>query len=298
MKKSLHLIIFILVTIVTISCKKQVTEKKTEKTTIDKSNNLNVSILLDLSDRISPEKYPNPTMEYYMRDVGYINSISEAFTHHLESKKIRQMDDKMQLFFEPDPLNSDINLISKNLKIELNAKNISKESIANIKSIYSKDPLKIYQLAIHDSKYIGSDTWRFFKGKVNDYCIEDGYRNILIVLTDGYIFYEDTKMKEGNMTTYLTPKLIAENKLNNSKWLELITEQKLGFIKANNDLSNLEILVLGVNPSSNNPYEEEVIKSYWSNWFDSMKVKKYAIRNADLPSNMDKIIKDFILNNN
>lgn len=298
MKKSIYLILLTLATVITISCKKEKGEKETEKVTKDTSNNINLSILLDLSDRISPQKYPNPTMEYYLRDVGYINSVSGAFTDHLRKKKIIQINDKMQLFFEPAPLNNEINLLSKNLKIDVNSKNISKESIANIKSVYSTDPLKIYKLAILDSKYIGSDTWRFFQSKVNDYCIEDGYRNILIVLTDGYIFYKDTKMKESNLTTYLTPKVISENNLNSSDWLEQITEKKLGFLKANKDLSNLEILVLGINPNSKNSYEEDVIKAYWSNWFDSMKVKRYTLKNADLPSNMDKIIKDFILNKN
>ena len=33
--------------------------------------NLNVSILLDLSDRINPIKYPNSTMEFFERDLGY-----------------------------------------------------------------------------------------------------------------------------------------------------------------------------------------------------------------------------------
>lgn len=300
MKKSIKFILFLLITIITFSCscKREEDEKETGKAPKNTSNNINISILLDLSDRISPQKYPNPTMEYYLRDVGYINSISEAFTDHLRSKTIRQIDDKMQMFFEPSPLNSEINILSKNLKIDVNGKNIKKESITNIKKIYSEDPLKIYQLAIHDDKYVGSDTWRFFKGKVNDYCIEDGYRNILVVLTDGYIFYEDTKMKEGNLTTYITPKIISENNLNTSNWLERMTNQKLGFIKANNDLSNLEILVLGVNPNSKNSYEEDVIKTYWSQWFEAMKVKRYVIKNADLPSNMDKIIKDFILNKN
>lgn len=298
MKKSIKFILFLLITIITFSCscKREEDEKETGKAPKNTSNNINISILLDLSDRISPQKYPNPTMEYYLRDVGYINSISEAFTDHLRSKTIRQIDDKMQVFFEPSPLNSEINILSKNLKIDVNGKNIKKENITNIKKIYSEDPLKIYQLAIHDDKYVGSDTWRFFKGKVNDYCIEDGYRNILVVLTDGYIFYEDTKMKEGNLTTYITPKIISENNLNTSNWLEQMTNKKLGFIKANNDLSNLEILVLGVNPNSKNSYEEDVIKTYWSQWFEAMKVKRYVIKNADLPSNMDKIIKDFILN--
>jgi hypothetical protein len=70
--------------------------------------------------------------------------------------------------------------------------------------------------------------------------------------------------------------------------------QNMEFIKANNDLSNLEILVLGINPDTKNPYEDEVIKAYWAKWFEAMQVKRYEIHTTELPSNMDKIIKDFI----
>jgi hypothetical protein len=58
------------------------------------------------------------------------------------------------------------------------------------------------------------------------------------------------------------------------------------------------VLVLGINPNRNNPYEEKVIKAYWTKWFTEMKIKHFEIKNADLPSNTDKIIKDFILEKN
>ncbi|PJJ07031.1 hypothetical protein CLU83_0163 [Flavobacterium sp. 1] len=295
MKLNIKLTIMLLFTVLAFSCKNE--EKGEDNNTAktkDVSENLNISLLLDLSDRISPTKYPNPTMEYYLRDVGFINSVSEAFTEHVRSKKVIRAHDKIQLFFDPTPLNPEINKISKELKIEINKANDSKELIKNIKSIYANYPLKIYNLAIKDGNYIGSDIWRFFKTKINDYCVEKEYRNILVILTDGYIFYKDTQMKEENFTTYLTPESIKSNKLNSSEWNKKIIKQKLGFLKANNDLSNLEIFVLGINPNPKNPYEEDVIKTYWTNWFQSMKVKRFKIRNADLPSNMDKIIKDFI----
>lgn len=275
------------------SCKNEEVEK-TISPVKDTSENLNISILLDLSDRISPEKYPNKSMEFYLRDVGYINSVSEAFTDHVRNKKVRKVNDKMQLFFDPAPFNPDINALSKELKIVVDKNNVSKEFINNIKQTYASDPLKIYQLAIKDNYFVGSDTWKFFQNKVNDYCIESDYRNILIVLTDGYIYYKDSQIKENNATTYLTPEVIRSNGLNTSDWSQKITSQKLEFIKANNDLSNLEVLVLGIHPDPKNPYEEEVIKAYWSNWFEAMKVKRYEIRNADIPSNMDKVIKNFI----
>ncbi len=299
MKINIKFILLIVISSFLGSCKNQ--EKDEKEETIentkkkDISDNLNISLLLDLSDRISPTKYPNPTMEFYLRDVGYINSVSDAFTEHIRTKKVVRAHDKIQLFFDPAPFNPEINKISKDLKIEINKNNISKEMINKTKTIYATNPLKIYDLAIKDQHYIGSDTWKFFKDKVNDYCIEDNYRNILVILTDGYIYFENSKIKEANLTTYLTPELIRVNKLNSSDWSQKLTNQQLGFIKANNDLSNLEILVLGINPNPKNPYEEDVIKAYWANWFESMKVKKYEIRNADLPSNINKVIKDFIL---
>ncbi|MFV5686442.1 hypothetical protein ACM55I_13465 [Flavobacterium sp. GB2R13] len=298
MKLNIKLLTLLLITILSFSCKNEEKEENEGAPKIkDTSENLNISLLLDLSDRISPTKYPNPTMEYYLRDVGYINSVSEAFTEHVRTKKVIRAHDKIQLFFDPAPFNPEINKISKELKIEINKTNVSKKLINDTKTIYATDPLTIYKLAIKDGNYIGSDTWKFFKNKVNDYCIEDDYRNILVILTDGYIYYQDSKIKEGNSTSYLTPEIIKSNQLDISDWSRKMMNEKLGFIKANNDLSKLEILVLGINPNPKNPYEEDVIKAYWTNWFEAMKVKRFEIRNADLPSNMDKVIKNFISKN-
>jgi len=284
------------------SCKSENEEEKEDAqeaiqpVTIHKNNsqNWNVSILLDLSDRISVKKYPNKTMEYYLRDVGYINSVYEAFSQHIKGKRIMQMDDKIQLFFDPLPLNPDINSISKSLKVELTKANVSNELLAEIEKKYKTQPLKLYQLAIKDDHYIGSDTWTFFKNKINDYCIDGGHRNILVILTDGYIYYQNSKMQEGNRTSFLSPEKIRQNGLNTSQWQQKFGAADYGFITANKDLSNLEILVLGVNPSTKNPYEEEVIKAYWAKWFEEMKVKRYEIRSSDLPANMDMVIKNFV----
>jgi len=268
--------------------------KSDTKTTND---NLNISFLLDLSDRISPEVYANETMEFYKRDVAYIKSVSEAFDTHLRTKRVRQMNDHIQVFFDPEPQNSNINKISKDLKYFIDRKTASLELLDEIKNTYSNKPELIYQLAIEDNKYIGSDTWKFFKNKVKDYCVDENYRNILVILTDGYIYHKDTKRKEANKTTYLTANSIKEFRLNRQDWENRIVEMEYGFIPATKDLSNLEILVLGVNPDKNNSYEQEVIVKYWSDWFETMNVKRYVIKSAGLPSNMDKIIKDFILIN-
>lgn len=295
MKNTLLKISMSLLFILFFSCKEETkTESKETSTKSSVSENYNISILVDLSDRISLKKNPNPTMEIYQRDLGYIKSVSEAFTDHLKSKRLRQIDDKMQLFFNPEPENPEINSISKELRITVNKDNASKKFLNSINETYSSKTSKIYESAIKDDKYIGSDIWNFFDSKVHDQCIDKDFRNILIILTDGYIFYEGTQIKDGNLSSYLTPQLIKQNGLNTNNWQKRFDEENFGFIKVDTDLSNLEVLVLGINPSKNNPFEEKVIKAYWTKWLSEMKIKHFEIKNADLPSNMDKIIKDFI----
>jgi hypothetical protein len=270
-------------------------EEKEIPTKTSVIENYNISLLLDLSDRISIDKNPNPTMQFYQRDLGYIKSVSEAFTQHLKSKRIRQIDDRMQLFFNPEPLDPEINTIARNLRITINKNNATKDLLNSINASYASKTSKIYESALKDNNYIGSDIWSFFDSKVKDQCIENKYRNILIILTDGYMFYESTVIKEKNRTTFITPELIRRNGLNTQDWEQKIKDLDFGFIKINTDLSNLEVLVLGINPSKGNPYEEKVIKAYWTKWFTEMNIKHFEIKNADLPSNMEKIIEDFIL---
>ncbi|MCT8340601.1 hypothetical protein MG296_11090 [Flavobacteriaceae bacterium TK19130] len=261
----------------------------------DVTENLNISFLLDLSDRIDPKKYPNEAMEYFERDAAYITSVSEAFDMHLRNKRVRAMNEKIQVFFDPEPKNPNINSISNQLKFHITRENASIELLDKIKSTYASKPKEIYELAISDNKYVGSDTWRFFKTKVKDFCIEENHRNILIILTDGYIFHKDTQMKEENKTTYLIPQTIRRNKLNTADWQSRMVEKEYGIIPANSDISDLEVLVLGINPDKKNSYEEEVIMQYWSDWFDAMDIKRYELKTAGLPANMDKLIKNFIL---
>ncbi len=255
---------------------------------------LNVSILLDLSDRISPEKHPNGAMEYYLRDIGYIKSIAEAFEIHLRNKRSIMINDKIQLFLNPEPSDKNLNEKIKNLKISFNKNNATKDLILKTSNKYDSITKLVYESAIAENEYIGSDIWKFFKNKVKDYCIEDDHRNILFILTDGYIYHKDTKRKENNRTTYITPQVLRRFQLNDMNWEAKFTKDDYGFINATDDLSNLEVVVLGINPNKNNQYEEDVLTRYWSEWLEKMDVSSYELKLSDLPSNMDKLIKDYI----
>ena len=165
--------------------------------------------------------------------------------------------------------------------------------------MYSTIPSEIYKLALADSEnpkdFPGSDIWRFFKDNVKDYTISDCHRNILVILTDGYMYHNNSQMNEENLSSYLTPKSLGRLPLSNSKWETTFNEKGYGFIKANDNLNDLEVLVIGIeslNPK--NPYAIDVMRAYWTKWFDEMGIKKFKIQNADLASSVEKVIFEFI----
>lgn len=311
MKHNNIYIISLFILILSISCKQDI-NKDTKKEIItskkntnncpkyllkNKNNNLNISILLDLSDRINEKKYPNPTMEYYQRDLGYISIIANSFLEHTQNKKLVLMNDKLQIYFEPEPSDATINQKSKELKA-IFSKDLTQEIIKSTKEKYQSVPKEIYDLARSNKKYLGSDTWSFFKDKVKRYCIKGCNRNILIILTDGYMFHVDTKFREENFTSYITPKTIRSFSLNKSNWEKTMEKKNYGFIKATDNLKDLEVLVIGItnHDKKRNPYGKDIVKKYWSNWLEGMGVKKYEIYGAELPSNIESTIKNFILN--
>ncbi|MDR6781914.1 hypothetical protein ABIE26_001597 [Pedobacter africanus] len=276
--------------------KKNSFESNAVKSQAKRKDNLNISILLDLSDRIDPVKNTNPGMEFFKRDLGYIEAISRGFENHLRSKPIRQDNDHIQIYFEPEPLNPEINNLAQKLKLSFTKDNTTKEGILKISKQYGSASNEIYKLAIKDNKYIGSDIWGFFKNKVNDYCIKPDHRNILFILTDGYVFHRDSKFIEGPRSSYLTPEYIKSLKLNTSNYKEVMKENDYGFVKANDNLTALEVVVLGINPAKGNPFEGDVIGEYWVKWLQEMKVKSPVMKPipADLPSNLEAVIQKYI----
>lgn len=289
-------------------CKKDIKDEIKEKQTTIKSNtlskcpkfildqkenNLNVSVLLDLSDRIEESKTKK-------KDSAYLTSLSKSFVAHIKSKKLILLEDRMQLFFNPEPSDEKINEIAKKLKVAF-TKETSKALISETLSLYAESPSMLYDLAKADAEslggYPGSDIWRFFKDNVKDYSIDECHRNILVILTDGYMFYNKTVMKEGNRTSYITPKSLNKLKLNKSSWKDEMKKKDLGFIPANSGLNDLEVLVIGITSHNDeNAYAQYIIEAYWKQWFDEMGVKKYKIKNADISSSIEKVISDFIQN--
>ncbi|WP_268225221.1 hypothetical protein [Sinomicrobium oceani] len=258
---------------------------------------MNISVFLDLSDRIDPEKYPNPAMEFYERDLGYINAVTRTFENHVLHKKIRDINDYLQIYLDPEPADKTLNAKIRSLNTGFNRYNAHKDSILETSRKYDSITRIIYETAIADQDFVGSDIWGFFKTKVKSLCIRKGFRNVLVVLTDGYIYHENTRIKQRNRTSYFTPQDIRREGLNSGKWMKRKEEGDYGLIPATDGLDSLEVLVLGINPDKKNPYEADVMVGYWEEWLLVMGVRRFEIKTALLPADMNKIIVEFLSDN-
>lgn len=268
------------------------------KTNSPQSQQLNITILCDLSDRIDVKKNPeNP--QHFERDLAVVKEVSNYFAKDMESKGAFSAKGKIKVIFSPKPQDPNINIWAEKLNVDLSKMDPKqkKEVHDNISATFADNLGKIYDSALTSNKWLGSDIWRFFKNDVKDYSVDNNseYRNILIILTDGYIYHQDSKDKNGNRFAYILPDLFDQFKLrNNQNWKEDIVKQNFGLISTRSDLENLEVLVLEVTPSPNNKNDEDIIKTVLSKWFEEMKVKRFAIFNSDLPEYTKQRINDFM----
>jgi len=300
MKKIITVLGIIFFALTLFQCKKDESKGngKTENPAVTESEKqLNITFLLDLSDRIEPTKY-SVSPEHYQRDEAIVKDFVEIFKNDMDKKGGYKAKGKMKVIFSPQPQDENINKIASELNIDLSAmKPQEKKTVfTSLDDTFSGNLSKIYELTLSQKNYIGSDIWRFFKNDVKDYAITDNkdYRNILVIITDGYIYHQNSQSRQNNRTTYLTPEFITKENLRFGKWREKFNNNDYGFITARKDLQNLEVLVLEINPEGNSLKDEDIIRAYLSKWFEEMGIKKYEIYNSDLPVNTRTRIEKFL----
>lgn len=245
-------------------------------TTTEKPEPLNISIYLDLSDRITRDLTPSQ-ME---RDAAIIDTIIGMFSKKCVEDKIISTKHHIKVVFNPSPDNKDIDDWAKDMEVDMAKLKApeKKEALTEMKGKFGNALTNIYKETIDEKKWVGSDIWGFFSDKkVDDLCMRKGYRNILVILTDGYLYDENIKIKEGNAYSYVLPQTLAVD------GSSLICRRK--------GLVDLEVLILEVNPY--NKEEEYKMLPVLENWLTNMEVGKYKIVKTDLPSSTAVYIDNF-----
>lgn len=276
------------------------TDSNSHESSIKSKEQLNISVFLDLSDRINPSKYtesPSPAE----RDLAAINAIVSCFKDDMEARGAFRAKGSIKVFFDPTPQVKGINQIAEKLDIDLSkAKDnkAKKEIFDRISDDFNSSLQAMYQNSISTQNWIGADIWGFFKRKAKDLCIRPEYRNILIIITDGYIYHEQSKLKSGNRYSYLLPETLKQLGLRkNPNWKEELEKQDFGLIASRQDLEDLEVLVLETRPEPNQPEDQDIIEEVLEKWFKEMHIKRYRILGSDLPANTRTLIRNFILAN-
>ncbi|MBD5202431.1 MAG: hypothetical protein HDR83_03470 [Bacteroides sp.] len=238
---------------------------------------INLSVFIDLSDRIVR---PNPTQVEL--DTAIVNQLIDFFIENsFKGGKLLSCKNKFNVFFYPAPTDASVTTLAKGLNIDLSILQGAqkKERLAEMKETFDNNLAQIYSLAIKNKKFIGCDIWGFFTDKkVDNLCMSPGYRNILVILTDGYLYHIHNKKQDGNAYSYLNP--------------QNLMLPGTSLIVGRDGLEDLEVLMLEVNPSQISQLHtmEDIIET----WMKGMGVEHYMVAGTDLPSNTAKYISNFL----
>lgn len=242
---------------------------------------INLSIYLDLSDRIKPDG--SSALSQKDKDMAIVGFLTNYIKDKAVKEKILPCKDRIKVFFYPAPSDSKIAMLSEKLELDLGTTQMAakKKTLVEFGDDFQSSMEQIYTSTINTSNWQGSDIWGFFNKPIDNYCIKEGYRNILVVLTDGYIFYAPDKRQVGDASNFILNQTLSNP---NSK----LIMGRDGMTK----LDNLEVLMLELNPDplSYQPKMEQVITA----WLNEMGVEKCYVGETDVPSNTKMIIENFL----
>lgn len=251
-------------------------ENSDKTATVQSNKPLNISIYLDLSDRLERQMTPSQ-ME---RDIEIVKYLTEIVKKHAVSQKILPSRDRIKVFFYPTPNDSKTALLSQDLEMDLSKAQPAekKQMLLDFQEKFTSSLTQIYDATMQDKNWIGSDIWGFFKKQVDTYCIRGDARNIIVILTDGYLFYAPNKQKDGNNYSYILP--------------QTLSNPNSGLIVSRQGLDNLEVLMLEINPLD--PKHQDQMETILQNWFTNMGVQNIYVGETDQPSNTKLIIDKFL----
>ncbi len=254
---------------------------------------LNITILLDLSDRITKSNNPSNTD----RDIAIVKNVISKYKNDISQRRVVLMDGCLKVLFYPTPNDPSMASLANDLEISVskNTQNLAQiVTTSMLEDKFEKNLRSIYEKALMQNKWPGCDIWNFIKSKQNLYMKDAKYRNILVIVTDGYVYHQNAKFNSGKRYSYLLGSNIAPYR-DPVNYDTKIQNDDFGLISTKNDLSGLEVLVLEVNPEQGKPVDYDIIKLVLSNWFKEMGASKCEVYQTDLPSNtkvnIDKFFK-------
>ena len=231
-----------------------------------KDGPLNLSVFVDLSDRITKEK---DHMKQDDKDKIILKELAKKF-YNKNAKKFSQSEDAFQIVFYPAP--DGAQTFAKDLYLDLSHLNSIPEkrnALLNFQESLSVGVDSLYASALRAGEFWGSDIWGYFsKDKVKD-LHKNGCRNVLIIITDGYIFDDNNKIKDGKNYSYILPQTLS---ISGS-----------GLIPCKITHPDFEVYVIECNANPKTDFTK--MKSILDKWFKEMGIEEIDIQESDIPTN-------------
>lgn len=256
----------------------------------------NIIILLDLSDRIDPQKTPGQVD----KDKKIIQHLISIFEEEVRKKLYLLSKDRLCFAIAPQPTNyaPKIPEIANHLRIDMQEVFLGgKPRFDREKENLLANVNQLYEMATANPDFIGADIWTFFRDNLEDYVVKasvnDPVRNVLIILTDGYIDFEASvqsiRPKQGNRTSYME----VEKFRNNPGWEKKFDLKDCGLMSIGKNFSDLEVLFLEINLRKT--IDKAIVEKYWFKWFDEMNIGKRKLKTTEDSSiQVEKIIREFL----
>lgn len=253
--------------------------------------NLNIIIVPDLSGRIidtanNPGQIVN---DKALLSYIWINFMKEA------TKKISSKDHLIVDVTGSNQADGRFRTLADSLNIDLSRDSIHSNRIQleHWKVKFSKNIDKLYSMA--SEKPQGADYWDYFNNDVNKNLkkstLMDNYRNVIIIITDGYLEAQD---KVATGVAFYTGGLEQRTQVFNKLRQGLPMDEALNgsitpIMDCESHFKNLEVLVLEAHPRSRTskqepidkgtPQDARILRALWTGWF-----KRLEIKNANEPA--------------
>jgi len=280
------------------SNKKTAVESGTKQFVTD---HYNITISSDLSNRLNPKLYPKAVSDAEIASIVGMAIYPRILTH---KRSMNQLD-QFRIDFINKKQIAEYKVNTKLLEIDFSKFPTQHERIEYLKNTFQGEERKfegefnrIQGAAI--KKPFGSDIWTYLQQGVNGFLVnqdkttskignnsfENRYKNVLILLTDGYI-------EAGILNKDFD---LSGKKINNfrAQFLKSGDKDILTFYKRNPQfkihplnnplLKNLEVLVLELYDrtetnmgASVHPTDLEIMKLIWGDWLKSSGVKKFEL---------------------
>ena len=246
----------------------------------------NIIVLLDLSDRVSVEKYEERAKEQVRDDKDNCEIIIGVFDDIVRKESYSNSKSRLR-FFIPDQQGFQIDSKYKKALRAFGKRPI--ESIADFDTlkldvIKTIDQLYGEVLTAPQANFTGADIWSWFKYEA-ERRLDPKSRNYIICLSDGYLDFNEKIQSSREKGTFVT---INDELRNSDNWEEKVRgEYKLKQPRGIN-FSNFEFPVKFVmfgakdRTSGRSARDRDILTAYWEPWLESMGIESFGLRSSDV----------------